>query len=64
MSKISNNLSEEGEIIPLSDFTQALIGRGVLQIKQRDLYQSKFVTLKYEEVEELYQLLKEVMGDE
>ena len=63
MSKTSNSLSEEGEVIPLSESTQVLMGRKVLQIKQRDLYQSKLITLKYEEVEDLYRILKGVLSE-
>ena len=63
MNKTSNSLSEEGEVIPLSESTQVLMGRKVLQIKQRDLYQSKLITLKYEEVEDLYRILKGVFSE-
>lgn len=63
MSKTSNILSEEGEVISLSDFTQVLMGRQVMSIKQRDLYQSKLVTLKYDEVVGLYEILKEVLDE-
>lgn len=64
MNRTSKVLSEEGEVVALSDFTQVLIGKQVISIKQRDLYQSKLVTLKYEEVVDLYEILKGVMEDE
>ena len=57
MKKLSSNLSQEGEVISLSDYTNLLIGRQVLSIKQRDLYQSKTINLKIDEVKQLYEIL-------
>lgn len=63
MKKTSSTLFEEGEVIPLSNSTQVLMGKQVMSIKQRDLYQSKLVTLKYDEVVDLYKILKEVLDE-
>ena len=63
MKKLSSNLSEEGEVIPLSDYTNLFVGKQVLSIKQRDLYQSKTINLKIYEVRQLYEILGGILDE-
>lgn len=60
MNKTSNSLSEEGEVIPLSNFLSALIGHEVITIRECT---GKQINLSVDECRALHSVLAQSLGE-